>query len=98
MFDRYLDGRTLKREATTEPFVDDDAEGILVAGRSWVSLNLFRGHVGYRAGDLLCTLETRALHNDSYTEITQQNFVVTPNQHVFGLDVTVDEFFVVGIL
>ena len=37
---------TLIGKLTTEPFIDYDGQGILVAGRDWLTLKLFRGHIG----------------------------------------------------
>src|SRR5579872_4216698 len=98
MFDRYFGERACEGNAAAEPFVDDNSQGVLIAGGSRVSLNLFGGHVGDCAYNLLRTLEARTLHDDGYAEIAQENFVAPPDEHVFGLDVAVDEFFVVGVL
>ena len=61
----------MKRLSTAQPFIDHDAQGILIAGRAGMSLELFRCHVGDGPGCLLDLLGARTLGDDSQAEITQ---------------------------
>ncbi len=91
MFDGNLRVGALKWSIATEPLVDHDAQRVLVAGRSWMRLNLFGSHIGDGAGHILRALVGTALGSQRDTEITQQNLVVAPDQHIFRFDVAVDE-------
>src|SRR5256885_14077156 len=53
MFDGDLGKRAVKGAISAEPFIDDDAKGILVAGRAGMRLHLFWDHVGNGSGGLL---------------------------------------------
>jgi len=66
-----LGERSLEGASATEPFVDNDAQGVLVADRSWLVLNLFGRHVGGSADDLLSILVTRTLCDKSDAKIAQ---------------------------
>src|SRR5712692_10436324 len=43
-------------------------------------------------------LTARALIDNVDTKIAQQYFVAPPNQHIFRLDIPVNDFFMMGIL
>ncbi len=74
--------RSLKGTLATQPFVDDDRQRILVAGRTWVSLDLLRGHIGERAGCPLCTHIERggAMGDGGNAKIGEQHLLVLPDR------------------
>jgi hypothetical protein len=86
-----------KGTLTTEPFVDDDAESILVAGGTCVSLNLFWGHVGNCANGNLHAHGRGAVGSRSNAKIAEQDVIALANEHVFGLDIAVNELLIMGI-
>lgn len=84
----------------TEPFVDGDAKCVLVAGLLRFPSELFRGHVEGSAADTIGGLEGGAtgFGEDGDAEVAEQEFAVPPNEHIFGLDVAVDNALVVRVL
>jgi len=46
VLDQHLAQRALKGALTAEPFIDYSPKGILIAGGTWVPLDLLRGHIG----------------------------------------------------
>src|SRR5579883_852739 len=88
----------MKGTVSTQPFVDDNAQGILIARRSRFPLNLFWRHVGDCSHYILRILVTRTLSDQGHTKITQQNFVFSPKQHVFWFYIAMDQLFVMRVL
>src|SRR5712691_1366520 len=99
---QVLDGDFIERPAegtmAAEPFVDENAKGILIAGKAGFATHLFRSHVEDGAGCLLRLLNTSTLGKDSQAKIAEQHFVVSAEQHILWLDIAVDHLFLVGIL
>lgn len=93
-----LGHRAVERAGTAEPFVDDDAQGILVAGGAWMALDLFRCHVGHGPTHVLCALIARTLSDDGDAEVGEEEAVVLTDEHVFGFDVPVNDTLIVSIL
>ena len=46
LFDGYFRQRPVERTIAAEPFIDDDAQRVLIAGRAGTRLHLLRCHVG----------------------------------------------------
>ena len=46
-------GGAAKGSFPTEPLIHNDSEGILIAGPSRFPIELFRGHIGWSARDIL---------------------------------------------
>ena len=90
----------LEGTLSTEPFVDDDPQGILVAGRSWFAPDLFGSHIGDGACHslLLRPLRDGAVDDSGDAKVTEPDFVVFIQQHVLWLDVAMDQLAVMGIL
>ena len=72
MFGNNLGKGTLKRAVSTQPFVDDDSERVLIASRARVSLDLFRCHVCDGASHILAALVTRTLSYNGSAKVTEQ--------------------------
>ncbi len=60
---------------STQPFIDDNCQGILVTGGAGLALDLLGSHVGNGTNYILRALETRALGNEGDAKIAQQDFV-----------------------
>lgn len=90
--------RPLKWTTTCQPLINDNAKGILVTGRAWFPLDLFRGHIGYRANDFLGELVARALSHGSNAKIAEQDPVVWAEEHVLRLDIAVNELFAMCVM
>jgi hypothetical protein len=88
----------MERATPTEPFVDRDAQGILVAGRSRFALDLFRSHIGEGAGHDLCPLRGGLMGNGGNAEVGEHHFMVSAQQHILRLHVTMNEALVMGVL
>src|SRR5712692_704543 len=98
MFDGYLSQSPLKRYISTEPLVDDDAKCVLVAGTRGMGLYLLRCHVCYGTCYVLWLFSIVGRGYSSNAKITEQNFVVLPQQYIFWFEVSVNHFLVVDIL
>lgn len=61
---------------SAEPFINHRSQGVLITGRTWPALNLFRGHVPNRAGHI-GGLVTGTLGDERNTKITQQDLVAS---------------------
>src|SRR6266852_5636952 len=98
MFGNNLGKGTMKRTISTQPFVDNDSERVLIASHARVGLDLLRCHVCNGAGHILATLITRTLSYNSSTKVAEQEFILSPKQHIPWLDIPVNHFFIVRIL
>src|SRR5947209_3716486 len=98
MLSCYLGKRATKRTISTEPFIHDNSQRILVACRTRLPLNLFWGHVRYSTDHFLLALRSGTLGNESNAKVTQQHFVASPQEHIFWLYVTMDQLFIMGTL
>src|SRR5690348_12044622 len=90
--------RAAKWPLATKPLIDHYAQGVLVTGRSRLALYLLGCHIGDGSSGLQYLLRVSTLGEDSQAKVTQQNFIVSPQQHVLRLDVAVDDAFVMRIL
>src|SRR5579863_9403522 len=96
-----IDGIALgERWIATEPLVDHDRQGILITGFFGFALTLFRGHIEGSPARSIDRVQggSPCLREHSNAEITQSEFFVGANEDIFGLDVTVNDVFVMGIL
>src|SRR5438876_12235571 len=90
--------RATKRQFSTEPFVDYHAQSILIAGWQWAALNLFGCHIARGSSNLIGTRLTRRLSNKRNAKVTQQHLVTSPHQHIFRLDIAVDNLCLMSIV
>src|SRR5690242_14950685 len=88
----------MKRTVSTEPFIDNNAERILVALSTGLALDLLRGHIGHRASHVLDTLIARTLRDQSDAKVTEQDVVATTEQHIFWFDIAVNHLCLMGVL
>src|SRR5579859_7620446 len=98
MLSTQFSERPVKGATTTDPLIDDDAQGVLIAGRTGFPLDLLRSHVGNSPYDILGTLVARTLCRCSNTKVAQQDLIAPPYQHILWLDISMDKLFIVGIL
>src|SRR6266852_21377 len=90
--------RAMKWTISTEPFIDNDAQGIVVAGGAGFALDLFGRHIRDRADHVLRALVARTLRDESEAEVAEQDIVVSSQQHVFRLHIAVDQLFMMRML
>src|SRR2546428_13769613 len=91
MLTHQLHRPTAERALSTEPFIDHDAQRILITRRARFALQLFGCHIGQRTSSLARYLRASALFHQYQSEVTEQNLVVYPQQHVFRLDIAVNK-------
>src|SRR6266480_131398 len=89
--------RARKEALSSQPFIDDCRQRVLVAGRACSALELLRGHVGYGASNSLEAI-AGTLGNYRQAKITEQDGILIAEQHVFRFHIPMDEFLIVGIL
>src|SRR5258708_35990052 len=89
---------SLEGALAAQPFVDDNPQGILVAGRTWFALVLLRRHIGRSASLILCALERSTVEDDGNPKITEQKLIVESDEHILRLDVAMDHFVAMGVL
>jgi hypothetical protein len=90
--------RPLKGSFPTEPFIDNDPQGILVTGWSWFAHNLLGSHIGHGSRHPLRALGARALGEQSQAKITEQNLISASQQHILWLDITMNQSLPMSIL
>jgi hypothetical protein len=90
--------RTLERALSTQPFIDDNAQSVLVTSEAWSALKLLGGHIGNSSCHLLRRLRASALSKYDQTKIAELHFVSTPEQYVLRLDIPMNQFFLMGII
>ena len=100
MLDQHLAQRALKGALAAEPFIDYSPKGILIAGGTWVPLDLLRGHIGDGTPGLLLTHVERAgaVGDRGQAKVTQQHLFAPSQQHILRLDIAVDDLVLVRIL
>src|SRR5437764_6405200 len=98
MLKRDLKIKAMKRYIAAEPFIDYDAQRVLVTSRTRFPFELLRCHIGYRTSPILKVYGISALGNNSETKIAQQDFIIGSQQHILGLDIAVDQLFIMRIL
>src|SRR5579859_4151351 len=98
MFGGNLGEGPHERWLSAEPFIDHHSKSILIRGWTWMRLDLFGCHVGDRAYRILGMIVARTLRHDSDAKVREQDLSLLTQQHVFRLDITVDQFAFMGIL
>jgi len=93
-----LHQRPLKGEVSGEPFVDHNAQRILIAGWAGLALNLFRSHIERRSRRRLDALREGMPGEQAQAKVTEQEVKTLAQEQVLRLDITVDESLVMGIL
>src|SRR2546425_8536696 len=88
----------MKGTIPTQPFIDDDTQGILIARGAWMRLDLLGSHICNRSSQVLRLLVAGTLSYQGYAKVTEQDFIVSPEQHILRLDVPVDQLLIMGIL
>src|SRR5437588_12782569 len=66
-----------------KPFIDNDAQGVLIAGRLRPTLKLFRSHVRGGADDFLGRLLPGSLSDKGDAKITQEQLISGAKSHIF---------------
>src|SRR6266516_4412386 len=94
----YLSKRSMKRTVSCEPFINNDTQRVLITGRNGLAMKLLRSHVGNCTNHLLRILVARTLRDKGYAEITEQHFIVLTYQHIFRLDIAMNELFIMCVL
>src|SRR5438128_1458827 len=90
--------RPVKRAASTEPLVDDNAQGVLITGSAWMALDLLWGNVRHGSAHILRALIAGALSDNGNAKVRKQQLIVLSYEHVFWFDIAVDNALAVGIL
>ncbi|GAC1376789.1 MAG: hypothetical protein NVSMB44_45750 [Ktedonobacteraceae bacterium] len=98
MLEHDIQCSPLKEALAREPFVGDDGQGILVAGWLRLALALFGGHIQGRADLGLHAEHGTLLHDLGDAEIAEQHGAVAMPQHVFGLDIAMNDASIMRIL
>ncbi len=89
---------SFEKALTAEPFVGDNSEGILIAGKGGFALQLLRRHIQGGASPLLRAEQFRGGSKQGEAEIAEQDVLVEVQQDVLGLDIAVDDAPVMGVL
>ena len=90
--------RAPKRALAAEPLVGHHGECVLIAGRTGLAEDQFRGHVGQSA-ETFFDLQGRGSGSEQgQAKIAEQHLVFGPQQHVLRLEVSMDHVLIMGIL
>ena len=102
MLHSNLDRRTSEWPLSTEPFVDDHPQGILITRRLGFPLQLLRSQVERGSCDLLRqrtgAVGLRMGSQYRHAKITEQDLAPRAKQHIPRLDIAVDKMLLMGIL
>ncbi len=88
--------RSRKRATAAEPFIDDDAQRVLVAGEACFAAQLFGRHVGHRTADIAALQRMR--DDDRGAEVAEQGLLAAVDQDIFGLYIAVYQLVRVRVL
>jgi hypothetical protein len=97
MLRQHLSERPLKGPRASEPFIDHNAQRVLVAGGLRLSPYLLRSDIGSRPG-ILGRLIAGLLLQNRHAKISEQQFCPRVQQHILWLDIAVDDALIVRVL
>src|SRR5437588_4788514 len=98
MFSRDLSKCTCEKALTGQPLIDHNSQRVLIACRVWVSPDLFRSHICDGSRRVIFLLGAGRLGNQGNTKVTEQNLIAPPEQHILWLNISMDQFLVMGVL
>src|SRR4249920_2539939 len=88
----------MKGTLATEPFIDDNAQRVLITCRAGMRFDLLGSHVGNGSGYIVWLLEARALGYQGNAKVAEHHLVVRPEQHVFWLDISMNNLAIMSVL
>src|SRR5690242_12945998 len=97
MFVRNLFKSTAERPGAAEQFMDEDGEGVLIAGAQRTPFELFRSRVYHRTLKI-DDIRYKAIGNRGGAEVVEDDLVLAGEQHVLRLDIAVNYLVLVNIL
>src|SRR2546425_11514054 len=97
LVDKYPVG-PFERTLAAEPFVGDNAEGILITAERGFSLQLLRRHIRRGTSSLLQTEQFRRGSKQGKAKVAEQGVLVEVQQDVLWLDIAVDDATVMSVL
>src|ERR1700693_5402674 len=83
---------TAEGAVSTEPLIDNNCQGILVAFRARFAANLLRSHIMDGAGGINGGHRGRTMRKSHNAEIAQEERAIGIEQHIFRLDIAVNQF------
>src|SRR5579859_370884 len=98
MLHGYFNSSPIEGTRATYPFISDDSQGVLVAGKAWLAQDLFGGHVGDGTRAILRVEGTRAMGDGDDAEVAEPDLPVGTGQDVVRLDIAVDQFEIMCML
>src|SRR6266699_1083317 len=98
MLHRNLCKGAMKGTLATEPFVDDNAQRVLITCRARMRFNLLGSHVSNGSSHIVWLLVARALCYQGNAKVTEHHLIVWPEQHVFWLDVSMNNLALMSVL
>src|SRR2546430_13996542 len=98
MLHRDLGCRPTKGPLTAQPFIDDDAQRVLVARRACFPTQLLRCHVRDRSPRLFGVNRARTMGRGSDAEVTEPDLVAGSEHDALWLDIAMDHSLMVGML
>jgi hypothetical protein len=100
--ERVLDGYFLKRSGeggrAGQPFVEDNPQRVLIAGRARLRLKMLRGHVSHGPRHLFQFCRLGAVRQQRDAKVAEQQPIVPPQQHIFWLHISMDQLLVMRML
>src|SRR5579885_1382255 len=90
MLCQHLSPGPLEWGHTTEPLIDNNRQGILIAGRACLALHLFWCQIGCSAYVFLGSLIIWTLEDHRDAKVAEQHLIARVEQHIFGLDASMD--------
>ena len=98
MREQYLAGIAFIRQFSGQHLVQDDAQHVDVAQRTYQALKLFGGHIRDGAENARFSHHRRVLQHFCQPEIHEGKLSITANQQVVGFDIAMDDALFVRII
>src|SRR5690348_10901350 len=87
----------VRRASTTQPFIRERAQSILVAGGIRVADKLSRGCI-IQSSSLFPGQRGFFLNRERHSEICKQELVLRPQQDILRPDITVNQFLIMSVV
>src|SRR5436190_24028850 len=94
----YLPVRPLKGAYTTEPFINDDSQSVLITSKSGFAMELFRSHIGDGTRHILTAQQLGRGRKQGNAKITENDVLVRSKQHILWLDIPVYYISIMSVL
>ncbi len=98
MLTQHLKQGAMKGGFATEPLIDQHTYGVLIARGAGSALDLFGSHVDGGPSLTLGRERVQAVLNHCNTKITEHDFIIGREQHIFWFDIAMDHTLLMSVI